>query len=107
MKILVTGGAGFIGSHVADAYLALGHEVVILDNLSGGHMGNVPAKARFVQLDLRDKDGILALFEKERFDVVNNHAAQMSVPDSVKDPLFDASVNVLGVLEPAGGLAPD
>jgi UDP-glucose 4-epimerase len=98
MKILVTGGAGFIASHVSDAYLALGHEVVILDNLSGGHMGNVPSKARFVKMDLRDREEILKLFQAERFDVVNNHAAQMSVPDSVKDPIFDANVNVLGVL---------
>jgi UDP-glucose 4-epimerase len=97
MKILVTGGAGFIGSHVADSYLALGHEVVVLDNLSGGGK-NTPKKAGFAQLDLRDGQGVLDLFKKERFHVVNNHAAQMSVPDSVKDPRFDASVNVLGLL---------
>jgi UDP-glucose 4-epimerase len=98
MKILVTGGAGFIGSHVADRYLALGHKVLVLDNLSGGRKSNVPKKAKFVKLDLRNRAGILKLFKKERFNAVNNHAAQMSVPDSVKDPLFDASVNVLGLL---------
>lgn len=98
MKILVTGGAGFIGSHVADSYLGLGHEVFVLDNLSGGSMDNVPPKAQFVKMDLRDADGISQLFKKERFEVVNNHAAQMSVPDSVKDPRFDASVNVMGPL---------
>lgn len=97
MKILVTGGAGFIGSHVADAFLGLGHQVMVLDNLSGGSF-NVPKKAQFVKMDLRDSKGIAKLFKREKFDLVNNHAAQMSVPDSVKDPIFDASVNVLGVL---------
>lgn len=98
MKILVTGGAGFIGSHVADAYLAQGHRVVVLDNLSGGKKANVPPKAKFVKLDIRNRRGVGALFKKERFDVVNSHAAQMSVPDSVRDPLFDAEINVMGVL---------
>lgn len=97
MKILVTGGAGFIGSHVADSYIALGHKVTVLDNLTGGGR-NTPAKARFAKLDLRNRKGILKLFKAGKFDVVNNHAAQMSVPDSVKDPIFDANVNVLGVL---------
>lgn len=98
MKILVTGGAGFIGSHVAEAYLAAGHRVVVLDNLFGGRMANVPTGAKFVKGDIRDRKKVFALFKKERFDAVNSHAAQMSVPDSVKDPLFDAEVNVLGVL---------
>src|SRR6185369_838712 len=98
MKILVTGGAGFIASHVADAYLAEGHQVLVLDNLSGGKLANVPKKARFVKMDLRDGKGIAKLFKKEKFDVVNNHAAQMSVPASVADPLFDADVNVKGLL---------
>ena len=98
MKILVTGGAGFIASHVADAYLKLGHKVTVLDNLSGGKRSNVPPKAKFVKMDIRDRKKVFALFKKERFEVVNSHAAQMSVPDSVKDPLFDAEVNVLGVL---------
>ena len=98
MKILVTGGAGFIASHVADSYITLGHRVTVLDNLSGGTLKNVNKKARFVKMDLRDAKGIARLFRKERFDLVNNHAAQMSVPDSVKDPRFDASINVMGVL---------
>ena len=98
MKILVTGGAGFIGSHISDSFLALGHDVTVLDNLSGGLRSNVPSKAKFVEMDLRNREGILELFKAERFDVVDNHAAQMSVPDSVKDPIFDANVNVLGVL---------
>ena len=98
MKILVTGGAGFIGSHVSDAYLAAGHKVWILDDLSGGHQGNLPSGATFVKADIRDRAKVLALFKKVKFDVVNSHAAQMSVPDSVKDPLHDADINVLGVL---------
>lgn len=98
MKILVTGGAGFIGSHVADAYLKAGHQVVILDSLFGGHLGNVPKGAKFVKSDIRDKKKVEALFKKEKFQVVNSHAAQMSVPDSVRDPLFDADVNVMGIL---------
>jgi UDP-glucose 4-epimerase len=98
MKILVTGGAGFIASHVADAYLAQGHKVLVLDNLSGGKLANVPKKARFIKMDLRDRTGVEKLFRKEKFDLVNNHAAQMSVPASVEDPRFDADVNALGLL---------
>jgi UDP-glucose 4-epimerase len=98
MKILVTGGAGFIGSHVADAYLAAGHKVWVLDNLTGGKRSNVPAKAAFVKADIRDGKKVLELFKKVKFDVVNSHAAQMSVPDSVKDPRNDADINVFGVL---------
>jgi len=98
MKILVTGGAGFIGSHVADTYLKAGHKVVILDDLSGGRRSNVPKAARLVVADIRDTKKVQALFKKERFDVVNSHAAQMSVPESVSDPRHDADINVLGVL---------
>ena len=98
MKILVTGGAGFIGSHVSDAYLQAGHKVTVLDNLSGGHLANVPKGAKFVKVDLRDRKKVEALFKKEKFQVVNSHAAQMSVPASVSDPRFDAEVNVLGIL---------
>ncbi len=98
MNILVTGGAGFIGSHVCDAYLAAGHKVVVYDDLSGGSRANVPAKARLVVGDIRDARKVQALFKRERFDVVNSHAAQMSVPDSVRDPVHDADINVLGVL---------
>jgi UDP-glucose 4-epimerase len=98
MKILVTGGAGFIGSHVSDAYLAAGHKVTILDSLFGGRRANLPKRAKFVKGDIRDKKKVEALFKKEKFDVVNSHAAQMSVPDSVRDPRFDASVNVMGIL---------
>lgn len=96
-KILVTGGAGFIGSHVAEAYLKRGNEVVILDNLSSGRRENIPAAAEFVELDIRDpKAG--DLIRERRFDVVNHHAAQMDVRLSVANPRLDASINVDGLL---------
>lgn len=97
MKILVTGGAGFIGSNVADAYVEAGHKVVIVDNLFSGKMENVNGKAKFYHADIRSVD-IEKIFEDERPDVVNHHAAQISVPASVKDPMFDADVNIKGFL---------
>lgn len=97
MKILVTGGAGFIGSHVAEAYVAAGHEVVVLDDLSSGKREQVPAGARFVQLDVRDP-AVRELFRRERFEFLSHHAAQMDVRRSVADPEFDASVNLMGLL---------
>jgi UDP-glucose 4-epimerase len=97
MKIVVTGGAGFIGSHVADAYVAAGHEVVIVDDLSSGRAEHVNARARFVRLDIRDP-GARELIERERPDVLNHHAAQMDVRRSVADPVFDADLNILGFL---------
>jgi len=98
MKILVTGGAGFIGSHIVDAYIAAGHEVVVLDNLSTGKKTNVNPKARLVEADIREAEKVRTLFAKERFEAINHHAAQMDVRRSVDDPVFDASVNILGVL---------
>lgn len=97
MKILITGGAGFIASHVADAYLAAGHEVTILDDLSGGRRENIPSGAKFHQMDIRDP-AVASLLSDERFEVINHHAAQMDVRRSVADPAFDASVNILGFL---------
>ncbi|MDZ7331911.1 MAG: GDP-mannose 4,6-dehydratase [candidate division KSB1 bacterium] len=97
MKILVTGGAGFIGSHVADAYIKMGHEVVIVDNLSMGRVENVNPQAHFVKMNIQD-DQILKLFESERFDVVNHHAAQMDVRLSVADPIYDANNNIIGTI---------
>jgi len=96
-KVLVTGGAGFIASHVAEAYLALGDEVWIVDNLSSGRMSNVPAGAEFVEMDVRDPE-IRNLFRDVRFDLVNHHAAQIDVRVSVSDPAKDASINLLGLL---------
>lgn len=95
MRILVTGGAGFIGSHVLDAYLAAGHEVLVVDNLATGDRGNVSALATFRQADIRDSE-MDAVFADFRPEVVNHHAAQASVPVSVADPAEDASINVLG-----------
>ncbi len=96
-RILVTGGAGFIGSHVTDAYLAAGHDVWVLDNLSSGRRSNVPAGAEFVEMDIRSED-VPALFRDVRFDLVNHHAAQIDVRVSVTDPAKDASINLMGLL---------
>lgn len=97
-NVLVTGGAGFIGSHVADAYLARGDAVWVIDDLSSGTRANVPDGADFRQLDIRDPavDGVFA--EAGGFDVVNHHAAQIDVRRSVSDPRLDASVNIDGLL---------
>ncbi len=97
MKILVTGGAGFIGSHVVDAYVAAGHEVLVVDDLSTGHRENLNPKARFHQLDITDGK-VAELIRDERPAVLNLHAAQMDVRRSVADPLFDARVNILGTV---------
>lgn len=97
MKILVTGGAGFIASHVVDRFIAEGHEVVVVDNLATGFRENVNPKARFYELDIRDPK-IEQVFRDEKPDVVDHHAAQMDVRRSVREPLYDAEVNVLGTL---------
>jgi UDP-glucose 4-epimerase len=98
LKILVTGAAGFVGSHVADAYVNAGHEVIIIDDLSRGAKGNVNPQARFYQCDIRDRDAIEKIFLLEKPSVVNHHAAQMDVRRGVREPLFDAQVNILGSL---------
>jgi UDP-glucose 4-epimerase len=95
LKVLVTGGAGFIGSHVADRLLADGHEVVVLDDLSTGRVALLPKQARFYQLDLHSP-WLDELFQIERPQAVVHQAAQASVRRSVEDPVFDAQVNVLG-----------
>ncbi len=97
MKVLVTGGAGFIGSHVVDAYIAAGHQVAVVDNLTKGHRDYVNSSARLYQVDLRAQH-LRDVFERERPEVVNHHAAQASVVASVADPQADADVNVLGTL---------
>ena len=98
MKILVTGGAGFIGSHVVDAYIAAGHEVAVLDNLSTGREENVNPAAQLHRADVTDKARVQAVIGSFQPDVVNHHAAQAEVPKSVADPGFDALVNVVGGL---------
>jgi UDP-glucose 4-epimerase len=97
MKILVTGGSGFIGSHVANAYLAAGHQVVIVDDLSTGAIANLPKGAVFYLMDIGSPQ-MEKVFQIEKPDVVNHHAAQMSVVVSVRDPLLDARTNSLGLL---------
>lgn len=97
MKILVTGGAGFIGSNVVDAYIEAGHEVVVVDNLFSGKRENLNPKARFYLMDIRSPE-LGKMLEFERPEIINHHAAQISVPASVEDPLFDASVNIMGLL---------
>ncbi len=96
-RVLVTGGAGFIGSHVADAFLASGWEVVVLDNLSRGKRRNVPSAAEFVQLDVGSPEAREAL-ARGRFDVISHHAAQIDVRLSVADPALDARENILAVI---------
>jgi UDP-glucose 4-epimerase len=95
MKVLVTGGAGFIGSHVVDTYIDNGYDVVVVDDLSTGRLSNLNPAVTFYKLDIRSPQ-IAEVFEKEHPDFVNHHAAQMDVRRSVIDPLFDAEVNILG-----------
>ncbi len=97
-RVLVTGGAGFIGSHVADGYLARGDDVWVLDDLSSGRRENVPAGASFVEGSIEDVRTVDALFAEVGFDLVNHHAAQIDVRVSVADPGRDARTNVLGLL---------
>jgi UDP-glucose 4-epimerase len=97
MKVLLTGGAGFIGSHVADTFLEAGHDVVVLDNLSSGKRKNIPDRAGFYLLDLSAPE-LDRIFEYERPDIVDHHAAQISVTVSTRDPLLDARSNVVGLL---------
>lgn len=97
MKILVTGGAGFIGSHIVDLLVARGDQVVIVDNLVSGREENVNPNAIFYRLDLTNP-AILDVFEKERPQVVIHQAAQIQVDTSVKDPLFDANTNIMGTI---------
>src|SRR5579863_2534880 len=101
MRIVVTGGAGFIGSHIVDQCLEAGHEVAIADNLwseGGGKKGNLNPKAQFYQLDITDEAGVDRLFDEVKPEVVYHEAAQHSVSISTKQPKLDARVNVLGLL---------
>jgi UDP-glucose 4-epimerase len=97
-KVLVTGGAGFIGGHVADAYIARGERVWVVDDLSSGRRENVPADAEFVLADIGSSDVVDLFRDVGGFDVVNHHAAQMDVRRSVVDPRLDARINIDGLL---------
>ena len=96
LNILVTGGAGFIASHIVDAFIENGHNVTIIDNLTTGQEENINQKAKFYKLDIRDD--LSKIFEEGKFDVVNHHAAQIDVRRSVIDPIYDAGVNIIGTL---------
>jgi UDP-glucose 4-epimerase len=98
VRILVTGGAGFIGSHVVDAYIAAGHEVAVLDNFSTGREDNVNQAAAVHRVDLRDQAEVENAVGSFRPELVNHHAAQSEVPKSVADPTYDAQVNIIGGL---------
>jgi UDP-glucose 4-epimerase len=98
MKILVTGGAGFIGSHITDAYIKAGHEVVIIDNLSKGSKKNINPQAKFYELDLLDPK-VENVFKNENIQAINHHAAQSSVERSVSDPAHDANTNIIATLQ--------
>lgn len=96
-KILITGGAGFIGSHLVDAFIKRGYKVTVVDNLSTGRKKNLNPKAEFYKMDIQDKK-LSGIFRREKPDFVSHHAAQIDVRLSVTDPLFDARVNILGSL---------
>jgi UDP-glucose 4-epimerase len=98
MNILITGGAGFIGSHIADAYLAAGHRVVIVDNLSTGRRDLVPKGAVFHETDIGSNQ-CAEILRNEEIHIINHHAAQISVQESVKNPVKDAKSNILGTLQ--------
>ncbi len=97
MKILVTGGAGFIGSHIVDAYIEAGHKVTVIDNLSTGLRENINPNAEFIEFDITEPKVVDIICER-KFDVINHHAAQMNVRISVDDPVFDAQTNIIGGL---------
>lgn len=96
MRIIVTGGAGFVGSHVVDVYVDSGHEVLVIDNLSTGKEANLNPAARLEKIDIRDTQALARVFSSFSPQVVNHHAAQIDIRKSVADPAFDAQVNVLG-----------
>jgi UDP-glucose 4-epimerase len=98
MRVLVTGGAGFIGSHIVDALLASGHEAFALDDLSSGSPDNLPAGVKLFHTDVRDQAAVDRIFAEIKPDAVSHQAAQMSVSRSVREPRFDADVNVMGLI---------
>ncbi|MGC9611143.1 MAG: NAD-dependent epimerase/dehydratase family protein [Minisyncoccia bacterium] len=98
MKIIITGGAGFIASHVADTYIGLGHKVAVIDNLATGFRKNLNPKVRFYKADIRDIKKIRAIFKKEKPDIVNHHAAIAEVVKSLRDPMPTFAVNVTGTI---------
>ena len=97
MKILITGGAGFIGSHLSDALLAAGHEITIIDDLSSGTKDFLPKEAEFLKMDIRDEK-LTDIFKERHFDIIYHEAAQTMVPASIDNPYLDADINISGML---------
>lgn len=97
MKILITGGAGFIGSHLSDALLAAGHEITIIDDLSSGTKDFLPKEAEFLKMDIRDEK-LMDIFKERHFDIIYHEAAQTMVPASIDNPYLDADINISGML---------
>ncbi len=97
-RVLVTGGAGFIASHIVDAHINNGDEVLVLDNLSSGNKNNLNPKASFIELDICDKEAVKFAIENFKPQIINHHAAHILVGNSVANPQFDASTNILGFL---------
>ena len=97
MKILVTGGAGFIGSHIVDRYIDLGHSVVVIDNLFRGKLNNLNKKAKFYNIDICSKD-LDNIFIKEKPEIVNHHAAMINVRESVDCPIVYEKNNIIGLI---------
>lgn len=98
MRVMVTGGAGFIGSHIADALLQAGHQVLVIDDLSSGRRENVPGKATFSQVDIRDAEQLLSAVADFGPEAVSHQAAQVSVSASARRPVWDAEINLIGTL---------
>lgn len=99
MNILLTGGAGFIGSHIAEKYIEKGHNVTIIDNLSVGRKDWIPNEAEFIQADIRDESELEKVFDKNNFDIVNHHAAHNDAMSSLEKPVEDAENNIIGSIK--------
>jgi len=100
VRIIVTGGAGFIGSHIADFYIENGHDVLVVDSLwehGGGRRNNVPERAGFMHIDIRDEN-LTRVFQEFKPEVICHHAAQASVAIGARDPQLDAQINVVGLV---------
>ena len=98
MKVIVTGGAGFIGSHIVDALIGRGHTPFVIDNFCSGDLSNLPSSVKVFEADITDGPKIAAIFDEVRPDAVSHQAAQMSVSRSMREPIFDADNNVMGLL---------
>ena len=98
MNILVTGGAGFIGSHIVNTYIEAGHSVSVIDNLSSGKLQYLNSKAKFFEMDILNPK-VSEVLKSEKINAINHHAAQISVSKSLIDPLFDANSNIIGTLQ--------